>query len=314
MLASCESSRQTPAGRSPVTTPEPAHLHAHLLAAVPSATASGARVLQALLDDPAGAAQLTVTDLARRTSTSEATVVRTARSLGFPGYPQLRLALAAAGANREPAALLTGSLEDATDLATVVATLAAVETEAVTATAAALDVPALAAAADVVRTARVVDCYGIGASGLLAADFDHKAARVGLLTRLRTEGHAALVSSALLRPGDAVLAVSHSGRTPDVVAAARRAREQGATVVAVTGSPGSPLAAAADHVLVATGRETAYRAGAMASRASSLLVLDCLYVAVVQRLGTTATAALRRTYRAVEEPRSADGDRPRDRR
>ena len=110
-------------------------------------------------------------------------MVRTARSLGLAGYPQLRLALAASGAAHEPAALLTGSLEDSADLATVVATLAAVETEAITATARTLDVVALAAAADAVHTARVVDCYGIGASGLLAADFDHKAARVGLLTR-----------------------------------------------------------------------------------------------------------------------------------
>lgn len=293
-----------------MTAPEPAHLHAHLLAAAPSATASGARVLQVLLDDPAGAAQLTVTDLARRTATSEATVVRTARALGFAGYPQLRLALAAAGAHREPAALLTGSPADSTDLATVVATLAAVEAEAVTATARTLDVAALAAAADAVGTARVVDCYGLGASGLLAADFDHKAARIGLLTRLRTEGHAALVSSALLVPGDVALAVSHSGRTPDVVGAARQARERGAHVVAVTGSPGSPLTAHAHHVLLATGRETAYRAGAMASRAGSLLVLDCLYVAVAQRLGPAATAALRGTYRAVEGSRSAEGERP----
>ena len=307
-----ESSRQTPPGRSPVNDPatDPTTLHAHLLSALPSATASAARVLRELLDDPAGTAQLTVTELARRTTTSEATVVRTARSLGFAGYPQLRLALAAAGAAHEPAALLTGSLEESADLATVVATLAAVETEAITATARTLDVVALAAAADAVHTARVVDCYGIGASGLLAADFDHKAARVGLLTRLRTEGHGALVSSALLEPGDTALVVSHSGRTVDVVTAARQARDRGATVVAVTSSAGSPLAGYADHTLVATGRETAYRAGAMASRASSLLVLDCLYVAVVQRLGSSATAALQRTYRAVEGPRSADGVRP----
>lgn len=293
---------------------DPASLHAHLLSALPTATASGARVLQELLEDPAAAAQFTVTDLARRTSTSEATVVRTARSLGFAGYPQLRLALAAAGAGHEPAALLTGSLADSADLPTVVATLAAIETEAIQATARTLDVAALDAAADAVHTARVVDCYGIGASGLLAADFDHKAARVGLVTRLRTEGHGALVGSALLGPGDVALVVSHSGRTVDVVRAARQARERGATVVVVTSSAGSPLAGHADHVLVATGRETAYRAGAMASRASSLLVLDSLYVAVVQRLGSAGTAALQRTYRAVEEPRSGEGGRPARRR
>lgn len=48
------------------------------------------------------------------------------------------------------------------------------------------------------------------------------------------------------RKGDALLAISTSGKSPNVLAAARRAREIGMTVVTLTGRPGSPLAAAAD--------------------------------------------------------------------
>lgn len=281
--------------------PEPVALHAHLLAALGSATASAARVLNVLMEDPAAAAQLTVTGMAARSRTSEATVVRAARSLGFAGYPQLRLALAASAAGPgTPSAQLAAGLDRTTDLATVVATLAAVESEAIAATAGTLDVAALTAAADAVAAARVVDCYGIGTSALVALDFDHKASRVGLVTRVRTEGHAALVSSALLTPADVALVVSHSGTTPDVVTAARQARSAGAVVVAVTGSAGTPLARQAHHVLRATGRETALRAGAMAARTSSLLIVDALYVAVVQRLGDPADAALQATFRAVE--------------
>ncbi|NAZ88632.1 MurR/RpiR family transcriptional regulator, partial [Kineococcus indalonis] len=279
---------------------------AHLLTALPAATASGARVLRALLEDPAGAAQLTVTGLAGRAGTSEATVVRTARALGFAGYPQLRLALAAAagGAARaasaeEPVALITGDLAEGGDLAAVVATLAALEREAVTATATALDAAVLAAAAAALAGARVVDCYGVGVSALVARHVDLGASRLGLVSRLRTEPHAALVSSALLRPGDAAVVVSHSGRTREVLAAAGRARERGARVVAVTGSATGPLARTADHVLVAAGRETAYRAGATAGRASSLFLADCLLAAVARHLGAPAVAALRATYEAV---------------
>ncbi|WP_432487222.1 MurR/RpiR family transcriptional regulator [Kineococcus sp. SYSU DK018] len=295
----------------PAQPPHPGTLRAHLLAAAPGATASTARVLRVLLDDPA-AAHLTVTDLAGRAGTSEATVVRTARSLGFAGYPQLRLALAAAGGAEpeEPVALLTGDLAEGGDLAAVVATLAALEREAVSATAGALDVAVLAAAADAVAAARVVDCYGVGVSALVARHADLGAARLGLLSRLRTEPHAALVSSALLRPGDVALAVSSSGRTREVLTAARQARERGATVVAITGSSTGPLARTADHVLVAAGRETAHRAGATAGRASALFLTDCLHVAVAQRLGGEAVTALRETYRAVGGRRGrTDGTR-----
>ena len=48
------------------------------------------------------------------------------------------------------------------------------------------------------------------------------------------------------RRGDALLALSTSGRSPNVLLAARRARERGIAVVALTGRGGSPLGAAAD--------------------------------------------------------------------
>ena len=57
---------------------------------------------------------------------------------------------------------------------------------------------------------------------------------------------------ALARPGDALVAISTSGRSPNVLAAARAARALGCTVVALTGRPGaSPLAALADAVISA---------------------------------------------------------------
>ena len=70
----------------------------------PSMTRSMQRVAEAVASDPAGCARLTVTALAQRTGTSEDTVVRTARILGYPGYRDLRLALAAFAAQQEAGA------------------------------------------------------------------------------------------------------------------------------------------------------------------------------------------------------------------
>jgi D-sedoheptulose 7-phosphate isomerase len=47
------------------------------------------------------------------------------------------------------------------------------------------------------------------------------------------------------RPGDVVVLMSTSGRSPNIVAAARRARAAGMTVLAMTGPAPNPLAAAA---------------------------------------------------------------------
>ncbi|MFE0423958.1 MurR/RpiR family transcriptional regulator, partial [Streptomyces sp. NPDC058953] len=83
------------------TPPAPAALAAKVRTLAPSMTRSMQRVAEAVADDPAGCAALTVTGLATRTGTSEATVVRTARLLGYPGYRDLRLALAGLAAHQQ---------------------------------------------------------------------------------------------------------------------------------------------------------------------------------------------------------------------
>jgi D-sedoheptulose 7-phosphate isomerase len=51
------------------------------------------------------------------------------------------------------------------------------------------------------------------------------------------------------RPGDVLVLLSTSGRSSNVVSAARRAREHGVTVLAMTGPAPNPLAAAADDAV-----------------------------------------------------------------
>jgi D-sedoheptulose 7-phosphate isomerase len=53
-----------------------------------------------------------------------------------------------------------------------------------------------------------------------------------------------------LRPGDVVVAISASGNSPNVVRAARYARETGATTISLTGFGGGTLATLADLGLV----------------------------------------------------------------
>ena len=51
------------------------------------------------------------------------------------------------------------------------------------------------------------------------------------------------------RAGDVLVLLSTSGRSPNIVAAGRRAREHGITVLAMTGPAPNPLAAAADDAV-----------------------------------------------------------------
>ena len=280
--------------------PQPSDLPARIRAVLPGLSPAEARVAQLIEADPAGVSALTVTTLAQRASTSAATVVRAARSLGFDGYPQLRLALAAHAGSLAPddGVPLGADIVDGDSATVVLAKLAAFESEQIRATAELVDPVALDRVIALIRAARRIDVYGIGASGLVARDLTQKLTRIGLDCRAHTEHDAAMVSACLLGPLDLALAVSHSGENAGTVTPLALAREAGAATAALTGASRSALARQAEHVLLTAGREFGFRSAAMASRTGQLLVVDALFIGVAQLL-PGAPAALARTYDAL---------------
>lgn len=272
------------------------------------------RVGDYVLADPAHAATLTITDLAAACDTSEATVVRFCRRLGLRGYPQLRMALATELGSREHSDTPspTGDIAPGDDLASVIEKIAFADARAVEDTARSLSVAELEAVVDTMVTANRVDLYGVGASGFVAADLQQKLHRIGRTAFAFPDAHMALVSAALVGPGDVAIAISHTGTTIDTLDALRIASDHGATTVAITNNPRSPLARAADHVLRTAARETTFRSGATASRLAQLTVVDCVFVAVAQRTYDRSQAALEATLAAVADRRVRPGRRGAD--
>lgn len=213
---------------------------ARIRAMIAGMSPAEARIGQILQADAAAAAALTVNELAEQASASTATVVRTARRLGFDGYPQLRLALAAhGGATAQDGGVPLGAdIVDGDGIMAVVAKLAAFESEQLRATAELVDPVVLDRVITLIRSARRIDVYGIGASGLVAMDLTAKLSRVGLNARAHTEHDAAMVSACLLGQADMAIGLSHSGENPGTVGPLRSAQSTGAATVAITGAPG----------------------------------------------------------------------------
>jgi DNA-binding MurR/RpiR family transcriptional regulator len=232
-----------------------------------------------------------------------------ARSLGFSGYSELRLALAVAGAAPGATATLTGDIARDDDLEVAVGKLAAAEEKALRATVNQLDVAALRNVVDVIVGARRMDIYAVGISGLVASDLWHKLIRIGRDCHAFVDVHLAMTSASLLGPGDVAMAISHSGEITDVLDPIRIAQELGATTIAITSQPRSPLARLAQHTLMSTGLEEPLRPGAMASRMSQLLVTDAIFVGVAQRNYEASLRGLRTTATALDSRRRRSNGR-----
>lgn len=264
------------------------------------------RVADLVTGSPGEVAGMTIGQLAQAAGCSEATVVRFAHVVGCRGYRDLRFQLheeAVAAQQRTAGTVEHGDIDPADDLETMTTKIAAADARAVRDTVRGLDLEALARVADAIVGAGRTNLYGVGASALPALDAQQKLTRVGLPASSYTEPHNGLPAAALLGTGDVAMLFSYSGRTAEILDAARIAREAGARVVAVTGSAASPLARAADDVLLVSAVESELRSGATASRIAQLTALDCVFVAVVTRLPDLGREALARTRQAVEDRR-----------
>ena len=101
------------------------------------------------------------------------------------------------------------------------------------------------------------------------------------------------MSAATLQPGDAVFAISNSGRSKPVIEAVEIARSFGATTVALT-RPGTPLAAAAEIVIAVTVPEVDDMLRPTPSRYAHMAIVDTIATGVAARLGPRGRETLRR--------------------
>jgi DNA-binding MurR/RpiR family transcriptional regulator len=276
---------------------------------LPEFTGALQRVAELVLTDPASAARSTIVELAERSGTSPATITRFCRALGFEGYADLRLGIA----GETGRAARTGGWTDdigreiqPTDpLERVLGQIMAADTRAMHDTAALLDLREVEKAAEAIAVASRVDIYGASGSALVGAEMQFCLHRIGVAAWAWTDVHNGLASSALLRPGDVALGISHSGQTRETIEMIAEADSHGATTVALTSFRRSPLADVADVVLLTATQATTFRPDALSARHPQLVVLDLLYIAVAQRTHERAHASFQVTARAVAGHRAS---------
>ncbi|MFY8081469.1 MAG: MurR/RpiR family transcriptional regulator [Limnohabitans sp.] len=263
-------------------------------ASLPSLAPAEQRVGKLVLQDPRAFANLPVTQLADRAHVSKPTVVRFCRSVGYDGLSDFKLKLAGSVSEGVPFIHRSVDADDkTTDVMVKVIdnTVAAFLKYRNDASASALD-QAVKALAETHSTGKRIEFYGVGNSGIVAQDAQHKFFRLGMNTIAYSDGHMQVMSASMLGQGDCVVVISNSGRTRDLMDACDIAKKRGATAIVITAS-GSPLASAGQIHLTADHPESYDRYSPMVSRLLHLLIIDILATTVALRIGETLQPALR---------------------
>jgi RpiR family transcriptional regulator, carbohydrate utilization regulator len=264
------------------------------------------KVADVILADPGRATGLSIASLAQAASVSEPTVNRFCRSFDAKGYPDFKIKLAQSLAGGTP--YVSQSVEPgdaATDYTHKIfgATIAALD-----AARREIDPARIERVVDYLIQAKQIHFFGLGASGAVAQDAQHKFFRFNLPVTSYVDVLIQRMVAAACHTGDVVVVISWTGRTRELVDIARLARESGAVVLGIT-APGSPLAKECTETLeVATPEDTDVYMP-MTSRMIQLTLIDVLATGVTLRRGEDFLPHLKKIKDSLQETRYPAGGR-----
>lgn len=260
-------------------------------------TNTEARVGAYVLEHYSEICECTVTELAERVGTSEATIVRFCKSLGYKGFQEFKIGVARDTIPKPKHLNPDFEIGDSTEIVcrkTFNSLLAALnETLAV------LDMQMLERAAEALRPDRRIALFGSGGSNLVALDAQHKFLKVGIQVQVAQDADIQAMTASLLKRGDVAFGISHSGSNQRVVHCMRLARQQGATTIALTTQGKSPLLRYADIVLFSATKETVFKSESVSARMAQLAIIDSLTAAVAFKNYPSSFSAVQKTRKAT---------------
>jgi DNA-binding MurR/RpiR family transcriptional regulator len=218
-----------------------------------------------------------ITELASKCESSEATIVRFSKRLGCSGYPELKIALAKESEKRVIAPHITEG-DECFEIFEKICNDAYMSLERTKKT---LSAEAMARAAKIISESSRIVLIGLGASASVAEDASNKFLRAGCNSAAYADTHMQAIVVSQLKPGDTLIGISQSGSSKDIVEAMKVARRRGATTISITSKEKSPISRQSDILLVTDTEETRHSTLGLNSHMSRLVVIDALCYKIV---------------------------------
>jgi len=265
-------------------------------------TKSELKLAEYIISNPSEVIHMTITQLAEITGTAEATISRFCKKkLGFPGFQSLKIALASD--LYEPFESIYNEVNSDDPIDIIANKVFQNINEALHDTLKIINAESLDRAITAILAARRIEVYGTGGSAPIAADVEHRFSRFGIPVRAYADQDMQVASASLLHPGDVVIAISHTGSNQSVMESIKIAKENGATIIAITSYIRSPISQISDIVLSGMAKEINYRSEAMSSRLIHLAFVDVLYVGAMVRQPERITSNMQKIRNAIAKRR-----------
>lgn len=243
----------------------------------------------------------TINQIAEELNIADSTVFRFCKHLGYKGFQDMKISLAAEASSN------LGDMHDLVsehdDKKTILEKIFYYNIKTLEDTLKVIDEADFSKAVDTILKADKIEFFGFGGSNVIAQDGYHKFIRTGLSVNSQIDSHMQLMSASQLKKNDVAILISHTGKSKDILDILNTVQKNEVKTIGITGYTQSPLSQAVDIPLYTLSEETDYRSEALASRIAQLSILDALFVNLMMSLDEKGTDSLEKVRRAIKHKR-----------
>ena len=225
---------------------------------------------------------------------AESSIIRFCKMLGCSGFSEMKLLLA----KYSPKSVRTifEDLSETDSIQTISESVFGRNIDTLERALQLLDFQKIEQAVDVLSRAENILILGVGASGTIAEDFYIRLMRIGFRAVALTDSHLMQIQASLCMPNTVVIAISHTGKTCEIVSAVRTAKEHGAQTIGITGYPDTPLKQVCDICLELYSPEQLF----VSPRVAQFSLIDSLYVSLAVRRKDSVVQNIQRMNEALQ--------------
>ncbi|MDR4949749.1 MurR/RpiR family transcriptional regulator [Neobacillus cucumis] len=257
------------------------------------------KIIEFIEQNPEEIIHLSITEVAERSETSESSIVRLCKRLGYKGFQDLKINLAKEVV--APEMQIHEAIEKGDNAVTIKKKVFQSNIQALYDSIEVCSDDEILKAVEAIANARLIEFYGTGGSGTVALDAQHKLLKLGIKSFAYNDSVLQAMSASVLTEQDVVIGISHTGANTDVLAAMKLAKEAGATLICITNSSKSPITKISNIVLQTASKETLFRTDAISSRIAQLTIIDILVAAVANQKYEFSQANLQKTRHSTTE-------------
>ena len=232
-----------------------------------------------ILDNGDGILNLSIKELAKRTYTSPATIVRLCRKLGLDGYQDFKIKYSAElqfnNKNRIDVNYPFSNSDSNQQIANQISRL---HQEALQDTLALIDYSILDQAVSKLEQANHIYLFGLGNSLLAGLDFQHKMLRINKMVEIRNNAGEQVFLAYSCKPGDVAIIISYSGESNEMIDIAKSLKRRHISVIVITSIGDNRISKYSDYLINTGSREKIFsKIAPYASKPSISYILDIIF-------------------------------------